>query len=168
VIGTGCRRASWIGARAALIAVALVVGVAACGGSATKTVTATAQTSNPAPATSTTAAPPSATTTTAAPASSTTAAPASNSSSSAAIPDYKPSTVVSKAPTSTVLTTSASVSQVGKFYAGVLAKGGWQVTSAVTTPHSANFTARRSGQGVNISVYPHATGSGISISTHPE
>jgi hypothetical protein len=166
VIGTGCRRASLSVSRATLVAAVLAVGVAACGGSSTKTVTAAATTSST-PATSTAVAPPSATTTTAAPASSTTAAPASHPSASAAIPDYQPSSVVSKAPTSTVLTTPASVGQVGKFYAGVLAKGGWQVTSAVTTPHSANFTARRAGQGVNISVYPSAKASGISISTHP-
>jgi len=60
------------------------------------------------------------------------------------------------------------VSTVGKFYAAALAKGGWQIRSAVNTAYSANFTAHRAGEGVNISVYRSGSGSGISISTHPE
>ena len=156
-----------------LAASALVVGVSACGGSSggstggstSKTVAAkqsatanTASSSATAPASTS--------------ASSTSSAPAGGgnggSTGKAPVPDYKPSTVVSKAPDSTVLTSPDSVAKIASYYKAVLAKGGWQLRSAVVTTGSASFSAHRGGQGVTISVYPQASGSGISISTHPE
>jgi hypothetical protein len=159
---------------AGLLAVsALAIGVPACGGSsggspggsATKTVTA--KQSAPANTSSSSASAPSSTS-----ASSSNATPAASgngaSTSDAPVPDYKPSTIISKAPDSTVLTSPDSVAKIGSYYKAVLAKGGWQVRSAAVTTGSASFSAHRSGEGVTISVYPQASGSGISISTHAE
>jgi hypothetical protein len=83
------------------------------------------------------------------------------------LPDYQPSTLVSKSAASTVLTSPDPVQKIGAFYADALAKGGWHVTASSMGPYHANFTAYRSGEGASISVYPRAGGSGISISTHP-
>jgi hypothetical protein len=83
------------------------------------------------------------------------------------LPEYQPSSVVSKTSTSTVLSSSASVTKIGAFYAHALAKGGWQVTSSSAGSYHASFTAHRTGEGASISVYPRSGGSGISISTYP-
>ena len=87
--------------------------------------------------------------------------------SGAALPDYQPSTVVSKTAASTVLTSPDPVSKIGAFYTDALAKGGWQVMSSSTSAYHARFTASRSHEGASISVYSRGSGSGISISTHP-
>jgi hypothetical protein len=76
--------------------------------------------------------------------------------------------VVTRSASTTVLTSPDSVSKIGAFYRGVLAKDGWQVRAASDTVHSASFTAHRAHEGVTISVYPRGSGSGISINTHPE
>jgi hypothetical protein len=88
--------------------------------------------------------------------------------SNVAVPHYQPASVVSSSKYSTVLTSPDSVSKIGSYYQGVLANGGWRLRSSSKTPRSASFTARRADQGVTISVYPRGSGSGVSISTHPE
>jgi hypothetical protein len=135
-----------------LAASALAIGLAACGGtnggsdsaSATKTVTVNQN----APARDNKS--------------------GSAGKSNAAVPDYQPGSVVSKSKYSTVLTSPDSVSKIGSYYQGVLANGGWQLRSSSKTPFSASFTAHRANEGVTISVYPRGSGSGVSISTHPE
>jgi hypothetical protein len=90
-----------------------------------------------------------------------------DASAAGKLPDYKPSTVVSKSAGSTILTSSGSVHKIGAFYRKALAAGGWHVASSSMGPYHASFTADRGNEGVSISVYPSAGGSGISISTHP-
>ncbi len=153
---------------AAAAAACLSIGLAACGGHsggsaapATKTVTATPAASHSGAAGSSTAA-------------SGSQAGGSNGTAAASafaggkLPEYQPSTVVSKALGSTVLTSPDSVQKIGAFYQQALTKGGWQVTSASTGPYHASFTAHRAHEGVSISVYPRGGGSGISISRHPQ
>jgi hypothetical protein len=147
---------------AAAVAVT-AVGLTACAASGgtpaaapATTVTRTAQAS-PAPAASSSTAAPSA------PA----RAPA-DSSSAGQLPDYQPSTVVSKSAYSTVLTSSGPVSKIGEFYRKALATGQWRVTSSSMSAYHASFSAYRSNEGVSVSVYSRGTGSGISISTHPQ
>lgn len=150
---------------ALLAATALAVGVAACGGSSGGA-SAVSTTATDAAAT-----PPQAPATTTAPSSTTPAPPPTAPAPPAApagIPDYHPSTIVNKNPNSTVLTSSDSVTQVADFYKGALAKGGWQIRASSSTAYSASFSAHRANEGVSISVYPRGSGSGISISTHPE
>jgi plastocyanin domain-containing protein len=91
-----------------------------------------------------------------------------DSSSAGRLPDYQPSTVVSKSEYSTVLTSPDSVGKVGEFYRKALAAGGWHVTSSSMSAYQASFSANRSNEGVNVSVYSRGSGSGISISTHPQ
>jgi hypothetical protein len=67
-----------------------------------------------------------------------------------------------------VLASPDSVAQVGTFYKDALAKGGWQIRSASSSAYNASFSAHRGNEGVSISVYARAGGSGISIATHPE
>jgi hypothetical protein len=93
--------------------------------------------------------------------------PAADTSATGKLPRYHPSTLVSQALYSTVLTSPDSVHQIGEFYKKALARGGWQVTSSSMGPWHASFTAQRSHEGASISVYPRLGGSGISISTHP-
>jgi hypothetical protein len=82
------------------------------------------------------------------------------------IPDYQPTTVVSRSSHSTVLTSPDSVSKVGAFYSDVLKKDGWEVRSSSVSAYHASFSAHRNNEGVSISVYPRGSGSGISISTY--
>ena len=145
---------------AAVVAVA-AVGLTACAAGTpaaapTATVTQTTQAS-PAPAASSPATAPSAQ-----------ASGSADSSSAGKLPDYQPSTVVSKSEYSTVLTSPDSVSKVGDFYRNALATGGWHVTSSSMSAYHASFSANRSNEGVNVSVYSLGSGSGISISTHPQ
>jgi hypothetical protein len=145
---------------AAVVAVA-AVGLTACAAGTpaaapATTVTQTAQAS-PAPAVSSPTAVPSAQ-----------ASGSADSSSAGKLPDYQPSTVVSKSAYSTVLTSPDSVSKVGEFYRKALATGGWHVTSSSMSAYQASFSANRSSEGVNVSVYSRGSGSGISISTHPQ
>jgi hypothetical protein len=145
---------------AAVVAVA-AGGLTACSAGTptaapTTTVTQTAQAS-PAPAVSSPTAVPSAQ-----------ASGSADSSSAGKLPDYQPSTLVSKSEYSTVLTSPDSVSKVGEFYRKALVTGGWHVTSSSMSTYHASFSANRSNEGVNVSVYSRGSGSGISISTHPQ
>jgi hypothetical protein len=187
MISKGWSRKEAMRTSAVLAASALAIGVAACGGSsggstggsATKTVTVNqgvpaASQSAPAASQSAPAAsqsgPPASQSAPAA----TQSAPADDDNSgsagkpNAAVPEYRPASVVSKSKYSTVLTSPDSVSKIGSYYQGVLANGGWQLRSSSKTPYSASFTAHRASEGVTISVYPRGSGSGVSISTHPE
>lgn len=76
--------------------------------------------------------------------------------------------MVSKSAYSTVLMSPDSVSKIGEFYRKALAAGGWHVTSSSMSAYQASFSANRSNEGVNVSVYSRGSGSGISISTHPQ
>jgi hypothetical protein len=151
----------------AAVAVA-AVGLTACAASGgapaaapATTVTQTAQASPPPAASS-----PAASNPAAAP-----SAPASGSADSPSagkLPDYQPSTLVSKSAYSTVLTSPDSVSKIGEFYRKALATGGWHTTASSMSAYHASFTAYRSNEGVSVSVYSRGSGSGISISTHPQ
>jgi hypothetical protein len=180
MISKGWSRKEAMRTSAVLAASALAIGVAACGGSsggstggsATKTVTVNQgvpPASQSAPAASQSGPPASQS----APAA-TQSAPAGDDNSgstgkpNAAVPEYRPASVVSKSKYSTVLTSPDSVSKIGSYYQGVLANGGWQLRSSSKTPYSASFAAHRASEGVTISVYPRGSGSGVSISTHPE
>jgi hypothetical protein len=145
---------------AAVVAVA-AGGLTACSAGTpaaapTTTVTQTTQAS-PAPAVSSPTAVPSGQ-----------ASGSADSSSAGKLPDYQPSTLVSKSEYSTVLTSPDSVSKVGEFYRKALATGGWHVTSSSMSAYHASFSATLSNEGVNVSVYSRGSGSGISISTHPQ
>ena len=147
----------------AAAAVAVVAaGLSACAASGgapaatpTTTVTRTAQASPEPAANNPTAAP------------SASASGAADSSSADRLPAYHPSTVVSESADSIVLTSPDSVSKIGEFYRNALAAGGWHVTSSSTSAFHASLAAYRSNEGVSVSVYSRASGSGISISTHP-
>ena len=146
---------------AATVVAVAAMGLTACAAGTpaaapTTTVTQTAQAS-PAPAVSSPAAAPSAQ-----------ASGPADSSPAGKLPDYQPSTVVSKSEYSTVLTSPNSVSKVGEFYRKALATGGWHVTSSSMSTYQASFSANRSNEGMNVSVYSRGSGSGISISTHPQ
>ncbi|MBV8988855.1 MAG: hypothetical protein JOY58_11440 [Solirubrobacterales bacterium] len=138
---------------------------AACGGGSTTTVT---KTGTSAASASTGAATAPATTTAAASSTGAQAETSGAPTSQAALPDYKPSSVLSKSPGATVLRSPSGVEAVGAFYKDALAKGGWQIVSASSGPYHASFTAHRSGEGVTVSVYPLASGSGISVTSHRE
>jgi hypothetical protein len=84
------------------------------------------------------------------------------------LPDYQPSTVVSKSAHSTVLKSPDPVSKIGDFYRKALATGRWRMTSSSMSAYQASFSAYRGNEGVSVSVYSRGTGSGISISTHPQ
>jgi hypothetical protein len=136
------------------VSAAVALGVAACGGSSgssTTTVTRSAASSAQTRATVT---------------QTQSAAPATQAGTE--LPDYKPSTVVSKTAGSTILTSPDDVSKISAFYHDALAKGGWQTMSSSTGPDHASFTARRPGQGVSVSVYPRGSGAGISVTVHPQ
>jgi hypothetical protein len=90
-----------------------------------------------------------------------------DTSSPGKLPEYQPSTVVSKSVYSTVLTSPDPVGEIGAFYQKALDTGGWHVVSTSMGPFHASFTAYRSNEGASISVYSRGRGSGISISTHP-
>lgn len=161
-----------LGLRARMFAVAVAtaivaVGLAACAGQGgapaaapTNTVTVTA------PASQAAASSPAAATTTPASGSAGTS-PEADTSGKGTVPNYEPSTVVSKSAVSAVLTSPDPVSKIGAFYQSALAKGGWHVRSSSSSAYSANSNADLGTQGVTISVYPRGSGSGISISTHP-
>jgi len=93
-------------------------------------------------------------------------ASAADTSATGKLPDYQPSTVVSRSEYSTVLTSPDRVSKIGTFYQNALATGGWQVASNSMGPYHASFTAYRGHEGASISVYSRWGGSGISISTY--
>jgi hypothetical protein len=159
-------------ASAALAASALAIGVAACGGStggsngAASTETVTVNHSTPATSNSAPSATPGAAAASHSAPAATQRAPAAMPS--AAVPDYQPASVVSRSQHSTVLNSPDSISKIGSYYEGVLARGGWKLRSSSNTAYSASFTAHRADEGVTISVYPRGSGSGVSISRHPE
>jgi hypothetical protein len=147
---------------ATAVAVA-AIGLTACATSGdapattpTATITQAAQAS-PAPAVSSPTAAPSAA-----------ASGSADSPSAAELPEYQPSTVVSKSAYSTVLTSPDPVSKIGEFYQSALTTGGWHVVASSMSAYHASFTAYRSHEGVSVSVYSRGSGSGISISMHPQ
>jgi hypothetical protein len=161
------RDIQWPGSKSRIFAAAAVavtaVGLTACAapGAApaatpVKTVTQTARVS-PAPATSS---PPAAR--------GASASGSADSSSAGNLADYQPSSVVSRSAYSIVLTSPDPVSKIGEFYRNALAVGGWHVTSSSQSAYHASFVAYRDNQGVSVSVYSRGSGSGISISTHPQ
>ena len=81
---------------------------------------------------------------------------ASSATTRGGIPEYQPSKVVlkSKLLGTTVLKSPDSVSRVGDFYKDALADGGWELRSSSSSRYHASFTARRTGEGVSVSVYP--------------
>jgi hypothetical protein len=153
---------------AAVAAACAAVSLAACSAPGSAAAPAAPSAAPPAPSA---AAPASPAPAAASPAAASPAAgPAAGGGATAAsgqLPDYQPSTLVSKSASSTVLTSPDAVGKIGAFYKDALARGGWQVTSSSMSAYHASFTAYRSSEGASISVYAQAGGSGISISTHP-
>lgn len=68
----------------------------------------------------------------------------------------------------TVLKSPDSISKVGAFYKAQLAKGGWQVRRSSENAFHATFTAHRDSEGVTIAIYPMGSGSGVTVTQHPE
>ena len=91
---------------------------------------------------------------------------AAETSAAGRLPDYQPSSVVSRSEFSTVLTSPDRMSKIGTFYQNALATGGWHVASSSMGPLHESFTAYRGHEGASISVYVRWGGSGISISTY--
>jgi hypothetical protein len=161
------RSMQWPGGTSRIFAAGAVavaaVGLTACTASGgapaatpATTVTQTAQASPAAAVSNPTAAP------------SVPASGSADSPSAGKLPDYQPSTVVSKSADSTVLTSPDSVNRIGEFYRSALTAGGWHVTASSMSAYHASFAAYRSNEGINVSVYSRGSGSGISISTHPQ
>ena len=154
------------------VSAAMAFGVAACGGSSggsTTTVTQSASSSAETQAAGSPAQTSSAPAQTSnAPAQTNGGAAQRTGGQSAELPDYKPSTVVSKTAGATILTSPDNVSKIGAFYRDALARGGWHTVSSSSGPYNASFTARRPGQGASGSVYPRGSGAGISITVHPQ
>ncbi|MBV8347045.1 MAG: hypothetical protein JOZ49_05765 [Mycolicibacterium sp.] len=93
--------------------------------------------------------------------------PASPPASATEIPEYQPSTVVSKATGSTVLHSPDPIDKVSAFYLDFADKSGWQTVSKSTTPYSTSLTIKKSGKGASISIAPTQGGTVISVSTYP-
>lgn len=83
------------------------------------------------------------------------------------IPAYQPSTLVSRAIGSAVLTTSDPIEQVSTFYLDFVDREGWQTVSESVTPYSTSLTIRKPGKGASISVSSGGDGTLVSISTYP-
>jgi len=124
---------------AAACALAVVVGVGACGGTS-----APSHPSSPSPP-----------------------ATAQAGESIKGIPFYQPSTVRSNTGTSATLTSPDPVTKVNDYYVGVVDAHGWDTVSKSTSAYHGNLTIKKSGQGATISVAPSGSGSLISISTYP-
>src|SRR5262245_19565818 len=137
-----------IGGKAASAAAVVVVGVgcAACGSGGSPS----NQSSPPAPPSPTVASP-----------------AASPTTSATDIPEYQPSTVVSKATGSTVLHSPDPIDKVSAFYLDFVNSSGWQTVSKSTTPYSTSLTIKKPGKGASISIAPNQGGTVISISTYP-
>jgi hypothetical protein len=85
----------------------------------------------------------------------------------AALPNYKPSTVVSEAAGHTQLTSPDDVSKLTAFYQSALQQGGWSISSSAKTATSTNLVAHRTGQGVTVAISSTGpAGTSISISTY--
>lgn len=100
-------------------------------------------------------------------------APASSASpaisspvASGSLPEYRPSSVISKATGHVLLTTSASLAQVTAFYEAELSKGGWTIISSAKTTFSTNITARRDHTGTTLAIVATGPTTSISISTY--
>jgi hypothetical protein len=93
--------------------------------------------------------------------------PASPPTSATDIPEYQPSTVVSKATGSVVLHSPDPIDKVSAFYLDFVNTSGWQTVSKSTTPYSTSLTIKKSGKGASISIAPTQGGTVISISTYP-
>ncbi|HEX9033350.1 MAG TPA: hypothetical protein VF834_16040, partial [Streptosporangiaceae bacterium] len=92
---------------------------------------------------------------------------ASSPASSGSLPDYTPSTVVSRAMGHVQLTTPDSVRQVTAFYDRALSQGGWSIISASKTTYSTNITATRGHTGTTLAIASAGSlGTSISISTY--
>ncbi|MFZ2174082.1 MAG: hypothetical protein WAW17_08630 [Rhodococcus sp. (in: high G+C Gram-positive bacteria)] len=83
------------------------------------------------------------------------------------IPIYQPSSLVSQAIGSTVLTSADPIEKISDFYVDAVEKGGWETVSKSVTRYSTNLTVKKSGQGASISIAPSGEGTVISISTYP-
>jgi hypothetical protein len=137
--------------------------VTACGSSSSTTATKTV--AAPAPATTQTHA----TATAAPPATTTTATPSTSASSSSnpdGVPTYEPSTVVSRAPHSLILSSPESVSKVSAYYSLAFSGNGWAIVSKTVTPYSGSFTVSKNGGGASVVVSPKGSGTTIAISSH--
>lgn len=95
------------------------------------------------------------------------ASPGATQSAAQGVPVYQPSTVVSRAPGSTVLTTTDPVGKVSDFYVDAVERGGWQTISKNVTPDSTSITVSKPGRGASISVAKSGSGTVISISGYP-
>jgi hypothetical protein len=150
-------RKYYLGAIAA-VPLALIMG--ACNSNSGTSASPTTSAPKAAP---TTAPPTTAPPTTAAPA---TSAPAP-AASSATVPIYQPSTVISQATGHTQLSSPDDVAKVTAFYQNALGQGGWSITSNAKTTTSANFVAKRTGQGTTVAISTTGpSGTSISISTY--
>lgn len=143
-------------------ALVIGIGVTACGGGGSSSGTAATSTTTSAAASRTTS-----TVTSAEPTTTATATATSAESAAGEIPIYQPSTLVSQATGSTVLSSTDSVGKVSDFYLAAVDKGGWQIVSKSVTAYSASLTVKRSGRGASISIATSGPGTVISISTYP-
>jgi hypothetical protein len=154
---------------ACLLAAAATVAGCASSSSTTTTTQTTTTAIAPATGTPTTAAP---TTTTAPPSTSasSTSTPQSSAGSGSAssvegVPAYQPSSVVSQAPHSLVLTSPDSVTKVGAFYSSTFAGNGWATVAKSVSRFSATFVVKKGNESVSLVVAPHGSGSNVAIAT---
>jgi hypothetical protein len=150
------KRRIWTGAAVA----ALAIGVAACGSSGGGASKSDAGSAKPASDSASTAAP--------AP---TAAAPAPVSApkagtQSASIPEYQPSSVISRSPGHVQLSSPDSVTKVGDFYKQALDRGGWHISSDASSPYSVNLVAQRSSEGATVAIASTGRGASISVSDY--
>ena len=83
------------------------------------------------------------------------------------IPNYEPSTLVSRSTSSRTLQSSAPVDEVSAFYADAMEKGGWETVSKTAGKYSATLTVEKTGHGASISIAAIGLGTSISITTYP-
>ena len=139
-----------------ILATGLMAGVVACSSGSGNSASSAAPATSAAPS----SAAPAATSAAASPAS-------SASSAGSALPDYKPSKVISQAGGHTQLSSTASVSTVTAFYEKALKSGGWTIISTAKTSTSANFVAKRGTHGVTVAISSAGpAGTSISVSTY--
>ncbi len=101
-------------------------------------------------------------TTPAAPAT-TPAAPGTTPASGDTLPDFKPSTVISHAGTTTVLSSPAAVDKIAAFYENALKSGGWQWKATAKSAYSAHYEATKGSARASIQVSRSGTGASISV-----
>lgn len=84
------------------------------------------------------------------------------------IPIYQPSTVSSRSDdTSVLFHTSRSIGNVNAYYLKFLANAGWAVLGHTATSSGASITAKRSNQGVTLSIYPAYGGTSVTLHRYP-